>query len=63
MKSIWKSAYLNLPRANFRFTGEIKVTKVRADKAITELEICVDLSGGTVSLDGNAVCYTMPIPL
>ncbi|MHC4309770.1 MAG: MaoC/PaaZ C-terminal domain-containing protein [Planctomycetota bacterium] len=42
-------------------TGEVKVTKVREDKPITELETRVILSDGTVILDGNAVCYTMPI--
>ena len=43
-------------------TGEVKVTKVRADKPITELETRVLRGDGTVVLDGNAVCYTMPIP-
>lgn len=42
-------------------TGEIKVTKVRENKPITELETRVFLSDGTLVLDGNAVCYTMPI--
>ena len=42
-------------------TGEVKVTKVRDDKPISELETRVVLSDGTVVLDGNAVCYTMPI--
>jgi acyl dehydratase len=42
-------------------TGEVKVTKVRADKPITELETRVVRGDGTVVLDGNAVCYTMPI--
>ena len=42
-------------------TGEVKVTKVRADKPITELETRVLLADGTLVLDGNAVCYTMPI--
>jgi len=42
-------------------TGEVKITKVRDDKPITELETRVVLSDGTVVLDGNAVCYTMPI--
>ncbi len=43
-------------------TGEVKVTKVRADKPITELDTRVVLADGTVVLDGNAVCYTMPLP-
>jgi acyl dehydratase len=42
-------------------TGEVKVTKVRADKPITELETRVLRGDGTVVLEGNAVCYTMPI--
>ena len=42
-------------------TGDVKVTKVREDKPITELETRVVLSDGTVVLDGNVVCYTMPI--
>jgi len=43
-------------------TGEVKVTKVRADKPITELDTRVVRADGTVVLDGNAVCYTMPLP-
>ncbi|MDH5648985.1 MAG: MaoC family dehydratase [Gammaproteobacteria bacterium] len=42
-------------------TGEVKVVKVREDKPITELESRVFLLDGTLVLDGNAVCYTMPI--
>ena len=42
-------------------TGEIKVTKVREDKPITEMETLVFLSDGSIVLDGSAVCYTMPI--
>lgn len=42
-------------------TGEVEVVKVRADKPITELETRVMLSDGSVVLEGNAVCYTMPI--
>jgi acyl dehydratase len=43
-------------------TGEVEVTKVRADKPISELNTRVVLADGTVVLDGNAVCYTMPLP-
>lgn len=43
-------------------TGEIKVNKVRDDKPITELETRVFISDGTLVLDGNAVCYTLPLP-
>ncbi|MEA3413359.1 MAG: MaoC family dehydratase [Pseudomonadota bacterium] len=42
-------------------TGEVKVRKVRSDKPITEIETSVNLDDGTIVLDGNAVCYTMPI--
>jgi acyl dehydratase len=42
-------------------TGEVKVTSVREDKPITELETRVVLADGTLVLDGTAVCYTMPI--
>ena len=42
--------------------GEVRVTKARTDKPITELDTRVILADGTVVLDGNAVCYTMPLP-
>ena len=42
-------------------TGEVEVTKVRTDKPITELETRVMLADKTVVLEGNAVCYTMPL--
>jgi len=42
-------------------TGEVEVTKVRSDKPITELKTRVVLEDGTVVLDGEVVCYTMPI--
>jgi len=42
-------------------TGQVEVTKVRADKPITELETRVSLADGKVVLEGTAVCYTMPI--
>ena len=42
-------------------TGEVKVSKVRPDKPITELQTRVINEDGTVVLDGDAVCYTMPI--
>ena len=42
-------------------TGEVKVTKVREDKPITELETRVLLGDGTVVLEGSAACYTMPL--
>lgn len=42
-------------------TGHAEVTKVRADKPITELKTLVTLNDGTIVLEGDAVCYTMPI--
>ena len=42
-------------------TGEVKVTKVREDKPITELETRVVLDDGTTVLDGTAICYTFPL--
>jgi acyl dehydratase len=42
-------------------TGEVELTKVRADKPITELKTRVVRDDGTVVLEGEAVCYTMPI--
>ncbi len=42
-------------------TGEVVVTKVRDDKPITELQTTVTRDDGTLVLEGDAVCYTMPI--
>jgi acyl dehydratase len=42
-------------------TGEVKVTRVREDKPVTELETRVFLTDGTTVLDGTAVCYTVPL--
>ena len=42
-------------------SNELWVIKARPDKPITELQTRVILDDGTVVLDGNAVCYTMPI--
>ncbi len=41
--------------------GEVRITKVREDKPITELETRVMQSDGTIVLEGNAVCYTMQV--
>lgn len=48
-------------RPGDRITGEVEVTKVREDKPITELKTRVIRGDGTVVLEGDAVCYTMPI--
>ena len=42
-------------------TGQVEIMKVRADKPITELRARVIRDDGTVVLEGDAVCYTMPI--
>jgi acyl dehydratase len=42
-------------------TGRAEVLEVRADKPITKLKTTVIRGDGTVVLDGDAVCYTMPI--
>ena len=42
-------------------TGEVEVRTARADKPITELLTRVIRDDGTVVLEGDAVCYTMPI--
>jgi len=42
-------------------TGEVRITRVRDDKPVTELETRVMLADGTVVLDGTAVCYTFPL--
>jgi acyl dehydratase len=42
-------------------TGEVRVTKVREDKPITEIATRVLRDDGTVVLDGTAVVYTMPL--
>ena len=49
-------------RPGDRITGAVEVTKVRADKPITELATTVTREDGTVVLDGRAVCYTLPLP-
>ncbi len=44
-------------------TGTVEVTKVRLDKPITELQTRVTRDDGTLVLEGDAVCYTMPIQI
>ena len=39
-------------------TGEVRITSVRDDKPITELETRVTTADRTVVLEGTAVCYT-----
>lgn len=54
--------FLNPVRPGDTITGKVTVVNVRQDKPITELETQVILDDSTVVLDGNAVCYTMPLP-
>jgi acyl dehydratase len=42
-------------------TGIVEVLSVRSDKPITELKTTVMLADGSVVLDGEALCYTMPL--
>ena len=43
-------------------TGAVEVLKVRTDKPITELRTTVTRDDGTIALEGDALCYTMPLP-
>jgi acyl dehydratase len=42
-------------------TGAAEVLEVRTDKPITKLRTTVTRDDGTVVLEGDAVCYTMPL--
>ena len=48
-------------RPGDQITGAVEITKVRMDKPITELRTTVTRDDGTVVLEGNALCYTMPL--
>ena len=41
--------------------GAVEVLKVRTDKPITELKTTVTRGDGTVALEGEALCYTIPL--
>lgn len=43
-------------------TGFVEILEVRADKPITKLRTRVTRDDGTVVLEGDSLCYTMPIP-
>jgi len=43
-------------------TGTVEVIEVRTDKPLTKLKTTVTNHAGTVVLDGEALCYTMPLP-
>ena len=42
-------------------TGRAEVLEVRTDKPLTKLKTSVTRDDGTLVLDGDAVCYTIPI--
>ena len=42
-------------------TGAVEVLEVRDDKPITKLTTTVTRDDGTLVLEGNALCYTMPL--
>ena len=42
-------------------TGRIEVIDVRSDKPITKLMTTVVRDDGVVAVDGEALCYTMPL--
>ena len=44
-------------------TGRVEITDVRADKPITKLRTSVTRHDGVVAVEGDAVCYTFPLPL
>jgi acyl dehydratase len=48
-------------RPGDRITGAVEVRKVRTDKPMTELRTMVTRDDGTVVLEGEALCYTMPL--
>jgi acyl dehydratase len=43
-------------------TGRAEVIETRSDKPITRLSTRVTRDDGTIVLEGDAVCYTFPIP-
>ena len=42
-------------------TGRVEVIDVRSDKPITKLMTTVVRDDGVVAVDGEALCYTMPL--
>ena len=59
LQTNWK--FLAPVRPGDRITGAVEVLKSRADKPITELKTTVTRDDGTIALEGDAVCYTMPM--
>ena len=50
-------------RPGDKITGRVEITKVRIDKPITEIKTTVIRNDGVIALEGEALCYTMPISL
>jgi acyl dehydratase len=48
-------------RPGDEITGRVEVLEVRTDKPITKLKTEVVREEGTVVLEGEALCYTMPL--
>lgn len=42
-------------------TGRVEVTEVRPDKPITKIDTTVTRDDGVVAVEGEALCYTMPL--
>lgn len=42
-------------------TGAVEVLDVRQDKPITRLRTIVTRDDGVLALEGNALCYTVPL--
>jgi acyl dehydratase len=49
-------------RPGDNITGAVEVVEVRTDKPITKLKTTVTRDDGTVALEGEVLCYTMPLP-
>jgi hypothetical protein len=49
-------------RLRDKITGAVEIAKARTDKPMLELKPTVTRDGGRGVLEGNALCYTMPLP-
>ena len=43
-------------------TGRVEILEVRVDKPSSKLATTVPRDDGVVGVEGNALCYTMPLP-
>ena len=43
-------------------TGRVEITEVRSDKPIAKIHTTVTRDDGVVAVEGEALCYTMPLP-